>query len=88
MEIMLASTMNAVFVAFFALLTSTFQTRAHLHAEILALRHQLGVVQRNAPSMYQALRPSSVDLAGPILVELALFPADRSTRHRPPPADW
>jgi hypothetical protein len=37
-----------------------------------------------APSMSHALRPSSVDLAGPILVELALFPADRSTRHRPP----
>lgn len=40
-EIMLASTMNAVFVAFFALLTSAFRNRAELHAEILALRHQL-----------------------------------------------
>jgi hypothetical protein len=48
-EIMLASTMNAVFVACFALLTSTFQNRAELHAEILALRHQLAVLQRNAP---------------------------------------
>src|SRR5437660_5869466 len=37
-----------------------------------------------APSMSQALRPSSVDLASPILVELALFPSDRSTRNRPP----
>ena len=48
-EIMLASTMNAVFVAFFALVTSTFHNRADLHAEILALRHQLAVLQRNAP---------------------------------------
>ena len=48
-EIMLASTMNAVFVAFFALVTSTFHNRAELHAEILALRHQLAVLQRNAP---------------------------------------
>jgi hypothetical protein len=48
-EIMLASTMTAVFVAFFALLTSTFQNRAELHTEILALRHQLAVLQRNAP---------------------------------------
>src|SRR5437016_4335376 len=48
-EIMLASTMNAVFVAFFALVTSTFHNRAELHAEILALRHQLAVLQRHAP---------------------------------------
>jgi len=48
-EIMLASTMNAVFVAFFALVTSTFQNRADLHAEMLALRQQLAVLQRNAP---------------------------------------
>ena len=31
-EIMLASTMNVVFIAFFALLTSTFRSRARLHA--------------------------------------------------------
>ena len=48
-EIMLASTMNAFFVAVFALVTSTFQNRADRHAEILALRHQLAVPQRNAP---------------------------------------
>src|ERR1700746_1660930 len=48
-EIRVPSTMNAVFVALFALVTSTFQNRAALHAEILALRHQLAVLQRNAP---------------------------------------
>ena len=48
-EIMLDSTMNAVFVAFFAMVTSTFQNRAALHAEILALRHQLAVLQKNVP---------------------------------------
>jgi putative transposase len=48
-EIRLPSTMNAVFVALFALVTSTFQNRAALDAEILALRHQLAVLQSNAP---------------------------------------
>jgi putative transposase len=48
-EIRVPSTMNAVFVALFALVTSTFQNRAALHTEILALRHQLAVLQRNAP---------------------------------------
>ena len=48
-EIMVATTMSSLFVAFFALIVSTFRTRAALHAEILALRHQLAVFQKNAP---------------------------------------
>ena len=48
-EIMMATTMSSLFVAFFALIASTFRTRAALHAEILALRHQLAVFQKNAP---------------------------------------
>ena len=48
-EIMVATTMSSLFVAFFALLASTFRTRAALQAEILALRHQLAVFQKNAP---------------------------------------
>jgi len=39
-EIMVA-TMSSLFVALFALLASSFRTRAALQAEILALRHQL-----------------------------------------------
>ena len=48
-EIMVATTMSSLFVAFFALVTSSFRTRAALQAEILALRHQLAVLQKNAP---------------------------------------
>ena len=48
-EIMVATTMSSLFVAFFTLLVSTFRTRAALQAEILALRHQLAVFQKNAP---------------------------------------
>src|ERR1700741_1310899 len=48
-ELMVATTMSSLFVAFFALIGSTFRTRAALHAEILALRHQLAVFQKNAP---------------------------------------
>jgi putative transposase len=41
--------MSSLFDAFFALIASTFRTRAALQAEILALRHQLAVLQKNAP---------------------------------------
>src|SRR5262249_39840196 len=45
----MVATMSSLFVAFFALIASTFRTRADLQAEILALRHQLAVFQKNAP---------------------------------------
>ena len=48
-EIIVATTMSSLFVAFFALTASTFRTRAALQAEILALRQQLGVFQKNGP---------------------------------------
>ena len=48
-EIMVATTMSSVFVALFALVASSFQTRAALQTEILALRHQLTVFQKNSP---------------------------------------
>lgn len=41
--------MSSLFVALFALAASSFRTRAALQAEILALRHQLAVFQKNAP---------------------------------------
>ena len=41
--------MSSLLVAFFALLVSSFRTRAGLQTEILALRHQLAVLQVNAP---------------------------------------
>jgi hypothetical protein len=41
--------MSSLFVAFFSLVASSFRTRAALQAEILALRHQLTVLQKNAP---------------------------------------
>jgi hypothetical protein len=45
----MATTMSSLFVALFALVVSSFRTRAALQAEILALRHQLAVCQKNAP---------------------------------------
>jgi hypothetical protein len=48
-EIMLATTMSSLFVALFASVASRFRTRAALQAEILALRNQLAVFQKNAP---------------------------------------
>ena len=48
-EIIVATTMSSLLVAFFALIASTFRTRAALQAEILALRHQLAVLQKNGP---------------------------------------
>jgi hypothetical protein len=39
---------NSLFVALLALIASSFRTRAALHAEILALRQQLAVLQANA----------------------------------------
>ena len=41
--------MSSLFVALCALVTSSFRTRVALQAEILALRHQLAVFQKNAP---------------------------------------
>jgi putative transposase len=41
--------MSALFVALLALVASSFRTRAALQVEILALRHQLAVFQKNAP---------------------------------------
>ena len=41
--------MNSVLVALFALFASSFRVRAALQAEILALRHQLAVLHKNAP---------------------------------------
>src|SRR5436853_7478370 len=48
-EIMVANTMSSLFVALFALVASSFRTHAALQAEILALRHQLAILQKNAP---------------------------------------
>jgi putative transposase len=48
-EIMMATTMSSLFVALFALLASTFRTRAALQVEMVALRHQLAVFQKNSP---------------------------------------
>jgi putative transposase len=41
--------MSSLFVALFSLVASSFRTRAALQAGILALRHQLTVLQKNAP---------------------------------------
>ena len=56
-EIIVISTMSPVFIALLALLTSTFRTRAALQAEILALRHQIAILQQSAPRRLR-LKPS------------------------------
>jgi hypothetical protein len=54
---MLAITMSALFVAIFAFVASSFRTRVALQSEILALRHQLAVLQKNAPRRLRLHRP-------------------------------
>jgi len=48
-EIIIAFKMSPFFVALFALVGSTLQTRSAMQAEIAALRHQFAVLQRSAP---------------------------------------
>jgi hypothetical protein len=41
--------MSPFFIALLALVCSTFRTRAAQQAEIVALRHQIAVLQQSAP---------------------------------------
>ena len=52
--------MNSVLIAFFAVLASSFRTSASLRAEVLALRHQLAVLQANAPPRLRLKRSDRV----------------------------
>jgi transposase InsO family protein len=51
---------KSLFVALLALLASSFRTRAALQAEILALRHQLAVLQASAPRHLRLKRSDRV----------------------------
>jgi putative transposase len=51
---------NSLFVALLALIASGFRTRTALQAEILALRHQLAVLQANAPRHLRLKRSDRV----------------------------
>jgi hypothetical protein len=59
-EMILLSTMNSFLVALFAAIGFSFRTRAALQAEILALRHQLAVLQANAPRRLRLKRSDRV----------------------------
>ena len=48
-EIIIVSTMSPFFIALLALVTFTFRIRAAQQAEIVALRHQIAVLQQSAP---------------------------------------
>src|SRR5262249_52263034 len=48
-EIIIVSKMTPFFIALLALVASTFRTRAAQQAEIVALRHQIAVLQQSAP---------------------------------------
>ena len=65
--------MSSLFVALFALVASSFRTRAALQAEILALRHQLAVFQKERASSFAppALRPVFMGLALAMVAGLA-----------------
>jgi len=52
--------MKSVLIAFFAVLASSFRTSASQRAEILALRHQLAVLQANAPRCLRLKRSDRV----------------------------
>src|SRR5207244_11653098 len=82
-EIMVATTMSSLFVALFALLASSFRTRTALQAEILALRHQLAVFQKNAPRRLRLHRCDRLvwgDVV-PTLGRLAAVSVRGSVRH-------
>ena len=59
-ETIVLSMSNSLFVALLALIASGFRTRAALQAEILALRHQLAVLQANAPRHLRLKRSDRV----------------------------
>ena len=77
-EIMVLSTMNPRLVALFALLASSFRTRASLQTEVLALRHQLAVLQVSTP---RRLRFKALDKDTP--EPRAVEPADRGLQSGP-----
>ncbi len=85
-EIMVATTMSSLFVALFALVASSFRTRAALQAEILALRHQLAVLQKNAPRRLRLHRCDRLlwVVLSRFWFRLAAMSADGSARHGPP----
>src|SRR5207249_154479 len=80
---MVATTRSSLFVALFALVASSFRTRAALQA---SLRHQLtGFSKERAASLAPPpVRPALVGRVVPILVRLAAMSADGSARHGPP----
>ena len=51
---------NSFLIALFSLIASSFRTRAVLQAEILALRHQLAVLQASAPRQLRLKRSDRV----------------------------
>ena len=65
-----------------AVLWRVFLSRADLQTEILALRHQIGVLQRQVPR--PKLKPADRRFLGrsvPILVPIAFGALDRQTSH-------
>src|SRR6516225_5196048 len=82
----MVSTMTPFFIALLALVTSTFRTCAAQQAEIVALRHQIAVLQQSAPRRLR-LRQSDrrlVDLVVPWRAGLAALAAHPQARHSPP----
>ncbi len=85
-EIMVATTMSSLLVALFALVASSFRTRAGLQGESLALRHQLAVLQKNAPRRLRLHRCDRLlwVVLSRFWFRLAAMSADGSARHGPP----
>ena len=57
-EMIIRSTMTSFFIALLALVASTVRTRAAQQVEIVALRHQIAVLQRSSPRRSASSRPT------------------------------
>src|SRR5262245_9353270 len=78
--------MTSVLISFLSTLRGVARSRAALHLEILALRHQLQVLQTvaSAPAVLSNDRPVALGVSGTFMERLADSPGDREAgdRHR------
>lgn len=71
--------MNSVAYSLLLMLRSSFRTRARMQIEILALRHQLAVLQRQKKRVSLSSRPFALGTAFTYLEPMALRAGSRQT---------